>query len=180
MPNSLVWFRKDLRTQDNQALSEACRYARLHSGRVYALYIATPAQWRQHNTAAIQLDFTERNLQSLAGQLAKMGIALSVVHLDDFSYCADYIHSFCITHHIGCLFAHSEPEINEQKRDKQVGETLKRAEISSLFYAGHCLLPYGSVLNKQTDRQTNKEINRGTDERTGSDKQTDRQSKRDG
>ncbi|MGC9551533.1 deoxyribodipyrimidine photo-lyase, partial [Vibrio metoecus] len=43
----LVWFRRDLRSFDNTALSAA-----IASGEpVAAVYIATPAQWQQHHVA---------------------------------------------------------------------------------------------------------------------------------
>ncbi|MBK0367429.1 deoxyribodipyrimidine photo-lyase, partial [Salmonella enterica] len=46
MPTHLVWFRRDLRLQDNLALAAACRDT---SARVLALYISTPAQWQAHD-----------------------------------------------------------------------------------------------------------------------------------
>ncbi|KNI10035.1 hypothetical protein AEU03_22550, partial [Salmonella enterica subsp. enterica serovar Muenchen] len=50
MPTHLVWFRRDLRLQDNLALAAACRDA---SARVLALYISTPAQWQAAASARL-------------------------------------------------------------------------------------------------------------------------------
>lgn len=48
MATHLVWFRMDLRLNDNLALAAACRDPK---AQVLALYIATPEQWRQHHMA---------------------------------------------------------------------------------------------------------------------------------
>ncbi len=41
----IVWFRRDLRTLDNTALSQALAV----DEPVVALYIATPQQWQSHH-----------------------------------------------------------------------------------------------------------------------------------
>ncbi len=48
MTTHLVWFRNDLRINDNLALHAACSKS---DARVIALFIATPGQWQQHDMA---------------------------------------------------------------------------------------------------------------------------------
>ena len=72
---SLIWFRSDLRTDDNPALTEAIR--RADSGTV-GIFILTPEQWREHDWGGPKVDFLLRNLESLSRTLAKLGIPLLV------------------------------------------------------------------------------------------------------
>ncbi|WP_430300963.1 deoxyribodipyrimidine photo-lyase, partial [Pseudomonas aeruginosa] len=49
LPMNLIWFRCDLRTTDNSALLAAA------DGRpCVALYLLSPAQWREHHPAPPQ------------------------------------------------------------------------------------------------------------------------------
>lgn len=52
LPMNLIWFRCDLRTTDNSALLAAA------DGRpCVALYLLSPAQWREHDDAPCKVDF---------------------------------------------------------------------------------------------------------------------------
>ncbi|MGL4613029.1 MAG: deoxyribodipyrimidine photo-lyase, partial [Shewanella sp.] len=86
-----MWFRQDLRLEDNQALTASCEWARTHLARLKAIYIATPAQWALHDVAPIQLDFIERHLNLLATSLAALGIELEVIQLDSFDEVAHFL-----------------------------------------------------------------------------------------
>lgn len=82
MPTHLVWFRRDLRLQDNLALAAACRDA---SARVLALYISTPAQWQAHDMAPRQAAFISAQLNALQTALAEKGIPLLFHEVADFN-----------------------------------------------------------------------------------------------
>lgn len=70
---NLIWFRCDLRTTDNNALLAAA------DGRpCLALYLLSPAQWREHDDAPCKVDFWLRNLGELQRQLAALNIPLLV------------------------------------------------------------------------------------------------------
>lgn len=70
----LVWFRRDLRSFDNTALTAA-----LNSGDpVAAMYIATPEQWHQHHLAPIQADLIWRRLVELQQELAALNVPLFI------------------------------------------------------------------------------------------------------
>ena len=73
MSRSLIWFRRDLRTQDNTALHEA---ARASNGGVVAVFILCPKQWEQHGDARVKVDFWLRNLKVLSESLARLRIPL--------------------------------------------------------------------------------------------------------
>lgn len=140
----LMWFRQDLRLEDNQALTASCEWARTHLATLKAIYIATPAQWALHDVAPIQLDFIERHLNLLATSLAALGIELEVIQLDSFDEVAHFLKDYCQSQRVGAVFAGAEPEINERQRDQaciQAGVPLQLIEE-------HCLLAPGTVLNQ--------------------------------
>ncbi len=60
MKRQLVWLRTDLRLRDNSAL-----HAAAERGPVIALYLLSPAQWREHDDAPGKVDFWLRNLGEL-------------------------------------------------------------------------------------------------------------------
>ena len=77
---SLVWFRNDLRTDDNPALKYACT----HSNEVHCLYIYSPEQFKMHNEANCKIQFLIQNLKSLEKSLSKFNIPLTIVSSNGF------------------------------------------------------------------------------------------------
>ena len=146
--NSLIWFRRNLRVADNQALLEACDYARSHDGRVYALYISTPKQWLLHDIAPIQIDFIERQLNQLALSLAELGIEFEAIEVDGFSGVPTLISHYCQSKKISSIYASVEPEFDERIRDSQVAKQCLADNISWTLFDDHSLMPTGSILNQ--------------------------------
>lgn len=146
--NSLMWFRKDLRVIDNPALSAACHQAERGGGLVRAIYIASPTQWAAHHSAATQLDFIARQLFSLSGALAEMGIALDVIRCDTFGDIPQTLAAYRQKWHLETLYASVEPEWNEVLRDKAVA----LAGIPLQLFDHHSLLPPGAVRNGAGNR----------------------------
>ena len=144
-PNSVIfWFRSDLRISDNQALIQAKEHAVKHQLPLHAIYLATPAQWQQHDQAPIQLDFIERQLNQLSKSLAQLGIPLSVFDVNDFQGQIDWFTTQHQSGHIKQVFAGTEPEWNERQRDSQLLES----NIPITFTEEHCILPTGKVKNQ--------------------------------
>ncbi|MCK8043796.1 deoxyribodipyrimidine photo-lyase [Shewanella sp. 1CM18E] len=141
--HALVWFRHDLRLDDNQSLVAACQHAAEHQGAVRAIFVVTPKQWASHDVAPIQLDFIERQVNQLAIELAELGIPLDIFHAEDFEAIPALLSQYINTWKITKVFATSEPECNEQSRDYAVIEAGIQLELSQQ----HCLLPPLSVLN---------------------------------
>ncbi|WP_144968200.1 deoxyribodipyrimidine photo-lyase, partial [Pseudomonas sp. DE0010] len=71
--SQLVWFRTDLRTLDHPAL-----HAAAEQGPVVAVFLLSPAQWQEHDEAAVKVDFWLRNLAELGKTLGSLGIPLLV------------------------------------------------------------------------------------------------------
>ena len=64
----IVWFKRDLRIQDNRAL--ACAAQR---GPVLPLYVVEPERWAQPDMSARQWAFIAESLTELADDLAQLG-----------------------------------------------------------------------------------------------------------
>lgn len=141
MTTHLVWFRNDLRVNDNLALAAACRDPH---ARVVGLFIATPGQWRQHDMAPRQAEFIWQHVQSLSHALAQRGIELRVHEVGDFNDCAEFLKSFCEQQHIDALFYNYQYELNERQRDAAVEKALGRDVVCQGF-DDSVLLPPGSV-----------------------------------
>ncbi|EBX3571046.1 deoxyribodipyrimidine photo-lyase, partial [Salmonella enterica subsp. enterica serovar Java] len=121
MPTHLVWFRRDLRLQDNLALAAACRDA---SARVLALYISTPAQWQAHDMAPRQAAFISAQLNALQAALAEKGIPLLFHEVADFNASTETVKNVCRQHDVSHLFYNYQYEFNERQRDAAVEKTL--------------------------------------------------------
>ena len=137
----LVWFRNDLRTLDNTALTRAAA-----PGPVRGIFIATPGQWQKHHMAPVRQRLLEHAVSALAGQLAKLGIVLDVVVLDDFAAISTFLADYCQQHQIHELHANREYLVDELHRDEQVTQALN---IDCHFYDDRLLLPPGAVMTQQ-------------------------------
>lgn len=112
--SGLLWFRRDIRIQDNPALVAALN-ARVKT----AVFISTPVQWKKHHYSPIKIDLLERHLRQLSGQLKAYGIKLIHLHASDFTDQLTVLEDFCTTNHINRVFANRELEVDEVNRDSQ-------------------------------------------------------------
>ncbi len=79
--NNLVWFRTDLRVQDNNSLFQACK----KSGKVIGVYFLDPRQFETtkyafKKTEKFRAKFLLESLQDLKNNLATKNISLLVFH----------------------------------------------------------------------------------------------------
>ncbi|ENM5786422.1 deoxyribodipyrimidine photo-lyase [Vibrio metoecus] len=141
----LVWFRRDLRSFDNTALSAA-----IASGEpVVAVYIATPAQWQQHHVAPIQADFIWRRLGELQQELAALNVPLLYQQVADFKAAAEAVSQLASKLNATQVFANRDYELDEQQRDRHTELLLDERGISWATFDDKCLLPPGCVRTKQ-------------------------------
>ena len=120
--SALVWFRSDLRTDDNTALYNAL----LEHKKVAAVFYATPQQWAAHDMAAVRGEFIWRNLVDLRAELEKINVPLIVRVVPQFADIeADLIQ---LLEELGCraVFANREYAINEVRRDAAIAQKQPR------------------------------------------------------
>lgn len=143
--SALVWFRSDLRTDDNTALDHALREHK----QVAAVFYATPQQWAEHDMAAVRGEFIWRNLAELRAALAQINVPLVVRVVPRFADIATDLTQF--VSEIGCraVFANREYAINEVRRDAAIAKTLDALEIDCRLFDDATLLPPGAVRTQQ-------------------------------
>ena len=137
--SSLYWIRRDFRIDDNPALLSA-----LSQNCKRAVFITAYTTWQDHNLSPIQADLIERHLNHFSDQLAALGIEVELLEADTFAEQQTLLVNYCKEHGIDTVYANSEVELREQRRDKQLQQTL-----NFNLYEADTILPYGSVLNKQ-------------------------------
>lgn len=141
----LVWLRRDLRIEDNTALTQACE-----SGEpVVALYIATPETWTEHSLAPIQADLIYRRLFEMQSDLRSNNIPLHYAQVATFSDAARLVAEVAEKERVSGVFINKEYELNEQRRDAMLVELLDDAGIECHQFDDKCALKPGSVVNKQ-------------------------------
>ncbi len=125
----LIWFRHDLRLDDNTAVYQAFQGA----DKVTAIFYHCPKQWRQHKLGKHHLDFYQANLKHLAQQLAQHDVQLIERTVDCFDDIVDDLSDFVDANAVDAVFANLEVPIDERRRDKQVQQRL-----SVPFHRFHC------------------------------------------
>ncbi len=143
---ALVWFRNDLRTADNPALTVACQ-----SGLpVRACYLLTPEQWRSHHWSPARVHFVIDHLNSLSRELAALGIELVILSAARFDDSFAPLKKFCHEQRVQQLHFNEEYGVNERRRDKQVAAEMAQAGIAVHKYRDQCVVPVGQILNGQS------------------------------
>jgi deoxyribodipyrimidine photo-lyase len=142
--NVVLWFRNDLRIDDNPALEHART-----RGCSNAYFLTTEKQWQQHGIADIKIDFIQRHLALLSYQLQKFDIQLHIVEVGDFSGQIKFITDLVKQHKIEEVVCNSELELNEVKRDEKLSHHLDEMQCRLTRYEADTILPKGAILNKQ-------------------------------
>jgi deoxyribodipyrimidine photo-lyase len=135
---SLMWFRSDLRTIDNTALSHAC--SRSTRG-VVGIFLVAPAQWRDHDWGESKVDFVLRNVAALAEELARLNIPLLIRRADRFADAPSTLLDIARDCRCDALFHNREYELNELRRDEQVVQTFNDASIAVESFDDQTILP---------------------------------------
>ncbi len=113
----LLWFRRDLRCQDNYALIKAIQECK---NGVDAIFFITPGQWKEHNEAPAKVYFWLENLKQLRKDLAKLNIILDVEIADNFSDIPALLEARIQRNKIDALYFNEEYEVNEKVRDTAI------------------------------------------------------------
>lgn len=135
----LVWFRNDLRVDDNPALHQACQ--RSDDG-VIAVFLLASQQWRQHDWGLPKVDFVLRNVAALSTALAACNIPLLVLTTDTFADAPRVLLRVIDHHHCSALMFNREYEWNERQRDQIVVAAMQQQGIPvQIFEDQVCLAP---------------------------------------
>ncbi len=144
MAQQLVWFRNDLRVNDNPALHHACQQGES----VLAIYISNPEQWQEHDDADVKIDFWRRNLTDLKKALGELNIELHFFQVDSYKQIPNLIKVICQKWDIEKLHFNHEYPINEGLRDKGAMDSCREIGVEYQGYHDQLLLPPASVRTK--------------------------------
>ena len=118
--NILHWFRsKDLRMEDNAALSAASKKAQEGSGHLITLYLFSPKDLEWHGTSPARIDFILQSMQLLKHQLAKQHIPFACITAEERGDKVDEVMKFVKENDISHVYANIEYEVDELRRDKK-------------------------------------------------------------
>lgn len=140
MKRHVVWFRSDLRIYDNTALSAACEDPDVQ---VFALFIASPKQWRQHDMAAVRQRFILRNVKSLAAELQRLNIPLVFLEIDSYRQLPTRLAQWLSQYGVARLYANHEYGWNEKVRDEAVVDELAIGDCQFHRFHDQSMLPPG-------------------------------------
>jgi deoxyribodipyrimidine photo-lyase len=122
---TLVWFRSDLRIDDNPALKKACQ----ESDEVDAIYLYSKNQHKRHNESNIKIEFLIQNLFSLEKSLQALNISLTVIKSDGFEEDNKLICNLSTERGVQKCVWNQEFGEDERLRDQKVRESLKASNI---------------------------------------------------
>ena len=117
---SLVWFRGDLRLDDNPALKNACE----NSDEVSAVFLFSPNQLSLHNEANIKIDFLIKNLSLLEKKLNNLNICLTIIESKGFDSDEGCISNLVAKNNVDKVFWNNQFGEDESLRDIKVSEAL--------------------------------------------------------
>ncbi|GAA6151490.1 cryptochrome/photolyase family protein [Pseudoteredinibacter isoporae] len=144
----LVWFRNDIRIDDNPALYYACQHAINNSEAVHAVFIDCPEQWCLHNESPRKLGVLQSALRALQKTLANLGITFERLKVPLFDDIPKALLHYCQNNGINNLHFNGEIPLNERRRDEAVIETLVSEGVSVQQYADDRII-HTPLLNKQ-------------------------------
>ena len=122
---TLVWFRSDLRLEDNPALKNAF----IESDEIHAVFIYSKVQLKRHNESNVKIDFLIRNLNSLEQSLASLNIPLILLNSKGFEDNGVLLNQYAIENSINTVYWNNQFGEDEEIRDKKVSKILKESNI---------------------------------------------------
>ena len=119
---NLFWFKKDLRTFDNEALKEA-----LKRGNVIPIYVVETDLWKLPDHSSRQWEFVRESLIDLKNSLNDIGLKL-IIRVGNIE---DVIKEFMERFHVEGIYSHEETG-NEWtfKRDQSLRNFIKNKSIN--------------------------------------------------
>lgn len=139
---TMMWFRSDLRVNDNPALHAA---ASAKPDGLVAVFVITPDQWESHDMAPIRADFILRNLQSLSEKLSDLNIALRIIEQKRFEDVPGALLSLAKELECDRLCFNREYELNEKQRDEATEDLFREAGIQVDAFTDQCLFEPGDI-----------------------------------
>lgn len=146
--NVVYWMRmRDLRVEDNHALSIASHLAKENKAHLIALHVLSPGDYAAHDRSPRRIDFVLRNMEVLKKQLDKLNIPLHVVtqDKDKRKEVPDRVLELCKELGASDLVGNIEHEVDELWRDIAVLKGAKKVDVHAQFVEDTYVVPPGAV-----------------------------------
>lgn len=140
MATTLVWFRNDLRVEDNTALWNAAQ-----QGSVVGCFLLSPGQWQAHDMAGCRVDFILRTLRELRTSLNRLGIPLVVQTANSFTEAPKRVVELANQWQCDQVFWNDEYPLDERRRDDTCESLLVSVGLSVQRYQDSLIAPPGTV-----------------------------------
>lgn len=148
MNRGIVWFKKDLRVEDNPALFNACH---LCEEGVIGVYIIDIEMWKKHFTSHCQIEFILDGLQKLTASLEALNIPLIIKNIESTQKIPTFLFSLAEKYQANKLFFNKELEVNESRRDKSVVEFFAKKKCAVLQFNDQLILTEDNVRTQQNE-----------------------------
>jgi deoxyribodipyrimidine photo-lyase len=112
LETTLFWFRSDLRLNDSHALYRAS----FTDNPVVGLFIFSPQDYKNHDMAAVKLEFLMNNLRILKEECTGLNIPLIILKEENAGNVANRVKDFALEISATAAFWNIEYEVNEGKR----------------------------------------------------------------
>lgn len=143
---ALMWFRSDLRIDDNRALRAACSAAR---GGVIGVFHLCPRQWKAHDWGDNKTAFVLANLAALQRRLEQLRIPLLLVASADFRDAPRLLLDLARRRECEAMFFNCEYEVNELARDAAVAAAFASAGLCAHSFHDQTVLPPAEVRTRE-------------------------------
>jgi deoxyribodipyrimidine photo-lyase len=142
---SVIWFRNDLRIDDNPAMRAACN----NSDEVHAIFLYSQEQLEHHNEANVKLDFLIDNLKCLSDSLEELNIPLSIIDSKGFYEDPEIILKTSKERDVDKVFFNKQFGEDEQRRDIKVTTILRTSNIEVESFNDQIVYEAGSIRTGQ-------------------------------
>ena len=144
---NVMWFRDDLRIEDNFALQQAITSA----SSTVALYIHCPNQWQKQAIGPNRQLFHLRHLQALFQNLAAFNIEGLFRVVDDFSKVPDLIVEMAKSMDAASVICNRQWGHWEQDRDSATRLALQRNDVDFKSFDDDCILEPAKIAQSNGD-----------------------------
>jgi len=142
---NLVWFRNDLRVDDNPALYQAMEDNAVGT---VAVYLLCQQQWDIHGVGVNRRAMIIQALKNLRSQLDRLNVPLLILDAKSFAKVPKLLASLCTSLQVSQLFFNLEHAVNERQRDKQVVEQLNN-QTKCIRTVGQSLTAPWEITNQE-------------------------------
>jgi deoxyribodipyrimidine photo-lyase len=139
------WFKWDLRTNDNRALSQASALAQRTGVPLIGLHVVSPQDFEAHLTAPVRIDFMLRTLRVLKEDLAKLDIPLWVETVEKRRDVPGRVVELMEEWGANHLFANLEYEVDELRREAKLARIFAEKGLALQVAHDTCVVAPGPL-----------------------------------